>query len=227
MTELEIYLQPPDFDVINFERKTSESHIGNIIKHFNGTEQEKCVYNEDLKGFDLALIGVTEERGSLQNEGVNTAPDNIRKYLYSLFSHWKNLKLVDMGNIKKGNNIEDTYFALSEVVSELIKIRTIPVILGGSQDLTFANYFAYRNLKRIVNITSVDSRFDLGTSEEDVNTHSWLSKIILHQPNFLFNFTNIGYQTYLVNKESIQLMKELFFDAYRLGEVRSNLGLTP
>jgi hypothetical protein len=50
-----------------------------------------------------------------------------------------------------------------------------------------------------------------------------LSKIILYQPNYLFNFSNIGYQTYFVDPAAIELMQKLFFDSYRLGLVRSNM----
>jgi hypothetical protein len=82
---------------------------------------------------------------------------------------------------------------------------------------------AYENMGQIINIAAIDSSFDLGNAEENFNSRSYLSKIILHQPNFLFNYTNIGYQTYFVDQDAIQLMKNLFFDVYRLGEIRSDI----
>jgi hypothetical protein len=51
----------------------------------------------------------------------------------------------------------------------------------------------------------------------------FLSKIILHEPNFLFNYTNIGYQSYFVDSRAIELMKQMSFDIYRLGDVRADL----
>jgi len=50
-----------------------------------------------------------------------------------------------------------------------------------------------------------------------------LAKIILHQPNYLFNFSNIGYQSYFVSTEEIDLISKLYFDAYRLGEIQNNM----
>ena len=47
--------------------------------------------------------------------------------------------------------------------------------------------------------------------------------IILHQPNYLFNYTNIGYQTYFVDQDAVRLMKKMFFDTYRLGFVNRNI----
>jgi hypothetical protein len=50
-----------------------------------------------------------------------------------------------------------------------------------------------------------------------------MSKIIVEKPNNLFNFSNIGFQTYFNAQEEIDLMDKLFFDAYRLGEVINNI----
>jgi len=177
----------------------------------------------DLENTKLAIFGINEERGSINNAGCANAPDEVRKYFYPLFAHWNSVKIADLGNIKNGHTVDDTYFAIREVVSELLKNNIIPIIIGGSQDLTYANYLAYENIGRVINIASVDPVFDLGHDEHELNANSWLSRIILHQPNFLFNFTNIGYQTYFVDQDSLVLMKNLYFDVNRLGNVRANL----
>jgi hypothetical protein len=52
-----------------------------------------------------------------------------------------------------------------------------------------------------------------------------MSKIITDKPNNLFNFSNIGYQSYFNAQEEIDLMDRLFFDAYRLGEITSDISL--
>ena len=119
--------------------------------------------------------------------------------------------------------VQDTTVAASTVITELIQNNIVPVILGGSQDLTFANYQAYRNLGQIINIVAVDPMFDIGKSEDEVNSRSYLSNIILHQPNYLFNYANIGYQSYFIDQDALRLMKNLMFDTYRLGIVRQNL----
>ena len=144
-------------------------------------------------------------------------------FLQSFSVNNSNIRIADLGNIKRGFEINDTYFAVKSVVAELIQNKIIPVIIGGGQDLTFANYQAYESLGQIINIVQIDSSFDLGESEEENSSRSYVSKIITHQPNYLFNFTNIGYQTYFVDQDAIDLMKNLFFDTYRLGIVRADL----
>jgi formiminoglutamase len=177
----------------------------------------------DYTSADIVLLGVCEDRNAVNNEGCSLAPDFVRRYLYQLFPGAFDPKIVDLGNIKSGFTVTDTYFAVSSVVTEMIEKNIIPVILGGSQDLTFANYQAYHNLGQIINIVSIDSTFDLGKSESEINSRSFLSSIILHQPNYLFNYANIGYQTYFIDQDALALMKNLMFDTYRLGFVRQNI----
>jgi arginase family enzyme len=176
-----------------------------------------------LIDFDIALLGVKESRNAATNHGCEKAPDEIRKYFYKLFPGDYQPKIVDLGNIKAGDTINDTYYALNAVVAHLLANKVIPVIIGGSQDLTLANYKAFETNGQIINIVSVDSKFDLGHAESDLSSESFLSKIILHQPNYLFNYINLGYQTYFVDQEAIDLMDSLYFEAYRLGDVRKDL----
>ena len=65
----------------------------------------------------------------------------------------------------------------------------------------------------------------MGKQDEGVKANSYLSKIVLDEPNNLFNFSNIGYQTYYNSQEEIDLIEKLYFDAYRLGEISNNIEL--
>ena len=180
----------------------------------------------DLENVQLALLGIKEERGAIDNHGCCDGIDYIRKAFYQLFNHWGDLKIVDLGDIKTGNEIGDTYYAVNQVLTELMKNHIVPIIIGASQDMTYPMYQVYEPMGRLVNITAIDPLFDIGNDNEQLNSHSYLSHIILHQPNFLFNFTNIGYQSYYVDNESIELMKQLLFDSYRLGSMKQNIELT-
>ena len=40
-----------------------------------------------------------------------------------------------------------------------------------------------------------------------------------------FNYSTVGYQTYFNSQDEIELMERLFFEAYRLGEVTSDISL--
>ncbi len=174
----------------------------------------------DLNDVDIAIIGVEEDRKSEDNLGSGKGLNQVREKLYNLFLGNWTTTIADLGNIKKGNSVKDTHFAVIEVVSELLKKNIIPIIIGGGQDITYANYRAYDTLEQVVNLVAVDSMFDLGNLEDELSSRSYLSKIIMQKPNNLFNYCNIGYQTYLNSQEEIKLLDELNFDTYRLGDAK-------
>ncbi|RZK43768.1 MAG: arginase [Pedobacter sp.] len=181
------------------------------------------------KRYDIAIFGVNDDRGSKTNYGCSLAAEHFRDQFYLLNEGAFGSKIVDLGNIIAGNELSDTYFAIKTVVEELIKLHILPIIIGGGQDLTYAQYMAYENLEQKVDLVVVDSRFDLDEDQhEGVETtaSSYLSKIFLHQPNYLFNYSNIGYQTYFVNQDSLKVMDKLYFDVHRLGEFVQDISLT-
>lgn len=175
----------------------------------------------DLKDVSIAIFGVKEGRRTVGNDGCGEGLINIRKEFYKLFQGNWSAKVVDLGNVEQGNSVEDTYFAVSQISQSLLKQNIIPVIIGGGQDITYAAYRAYDNLEQTVNLVAVDSRFDIGNIDDELTATSFLSKIIMEAPNNLFNYSNIGYQTYYNSQEEIQLLQKLYFDAFRLGEVRN------
>ncbi len=179
----------------------------------------------DLENVQIAILGVLEGRNAVDNLGTGKSFENIRKYLYQMFpGNWFS-NIVDLGNIPKGETVEDTYFAVKEILSFLIKKNITPIIIGGSQDITYANYRAFDHLDKTVNLAVVDNRFDLGELEDTINSQNYLHKIVMEKPNNLFNFSNIGFQTFFNSQEEIDLVDQLYFDAYRLGEVANDIGL--
>lgn len=178
----------------------------------------------ELKSTDqIAILGVLEDRGNKENMGAAMSPNVFRSYFYKLYKGIGFDNIIDLGNIKPGNSLSDTYFAVTETVSQLMKNGVIPIIIGGSKDLAYANFLAYEKLEQTVNHTSIDSAFNIGDSSQEINSKNFLSKIVLHQPNYLFNFSNIGYQSYFVSRNEINLIDSLFFDTYRLGMVRADI----
>ena len=214
------YLCPVDDTVLAHLMVQSDQTLGNHI-----AIHSKQNGIPDLKGVRIAIVGVEEGRRAIDNEDTGQGISEIRKQIYQLFPGSWITKIADLGNIRQGNTVEDTYFALSELLSSLLKQNIIPIIIGGGQDLTYANYRAYDSLEQTVNVVSIDNKFDFGTIQDGVTSKSYLSSIVMEKPNNLFNFSNIGYQTFFNPQEEIDLINDLFFDAYRLGEVVNNIEL--
>lgn len=177
----------------------------------------------DLENVQIAIVSVNENRLAEGYEDEFLNFNKIRRSFYSLFPGNWHLNIADLGSIEKGETVEDTYFALQSLVKELLKKNIIPVILGGSQDLIYAQYRAYDFVEQMVNLVNIDSKFDLGDAEKPISSKSYIGKIVVNKPYNLFNYSNVGYQTYYNSQEEIGLMERLFFDAFRLGEVSNNI----
>ena len=177
----------------------------------------------DLANVNIAIVGVLENRNDVNYIGEEFQLNEIRKALYGLFPGSWGATVADLGDINKGETVEDTYFALKTTIGILVKKNIIPINIGGTQDLTYANYRAYDDITPMVNIVNVDCKFDLGDSAKPIKNNSFVGKIILDEPYNLFNYATIGYQTYFNSQEEIDLMDKLYFEAYRLGQVSNDI----
>ncbi len=199
------------------------SHLGSKIEFY-------AVDFPDIEQkTDLAIIGVQDDRNAIGNPGCALGPDYVREKLYRLNEGNYTSKIVDLGNIRQGATVIDTYIALKTVVSELIRKDILPVIIGGGQDLTYAQYLAYGELEQKVDLVIVDAYFDIDDDDSGdtiaTTSASYLNKIFLHEPNYLFNYSNLGYQTYFASQDSLRVMDKLFFDVHRLGELSGQVAV--
>lgn len=210
--EIEQYLKPLPPETVEYQACRYGAHI----KPY--TENAFPV----LDGVNVAIIGVCEDRNSADNQGCATAPDKIREALKRL-SFIEGVSVADIGNIIPGEKASDTYHALAFIVSKLLEKKIVPVVLGGSQDLTYANYLAYEPRQQTVNLVCIDRTLDLGPEQNEISSASYLNKIIRHEPNLIFNFSLLGYQTHFINPAEASLLNNMYFDLYRLGQLHGNL----
>lgn len=216
-----------DFDFLNPVNEELLDEISHLNAQCIGAQMRLHTERSglpDLEGVNVAIFGVRETRRAVRKAD---APDffGLRSQLYRLYPGNWGLRLADLGDIEAGATVEDTYFAVQSLVESLIKQDVIPVILGGTQDIVYAQYRAYDKLDQMVNLVNIDRKFDLGDAEKMISSESYVGKIVIDKPYNLFNYTTVGYQTYFNSQEEIELMERLFFEAYRLGEVTSDLSL--
>lgn len=211
MKDISIYFTPVELDKFKFE----EDQIGSkIIKnqiHFPEIKKNSCV-----------IFSVPEFRGSYL-EVSNKIKSKFRNDFYGHYfgGEW-GFNLYDLGEILPGKELTDTYYAVANVVAELVKLDAIPVIIGGSQDLIFSVYKGYEKLEQLINICSIDYALDLGEPNTEVKSNGYLSQILLNRPCYLFNHANIGLQIPFVSPKQLELFDKLYFDICRLGEFNNS-----
>ncbi|MEC7173904.1 MAG: formimidoylglutamase [Bacteroidota bacterium] len=176
----------------------------------------------ELKDCSVAIVGLSEIRNAFFPTDKYKL-DDFRKSFYRLFPGNWNFKICDLGDLPNGASPEDTYFALKEICIHLRQLNIVSVFIGGSHDLIFPMYQSYQAIDQLVNIISVDNQFDFSQEEELISGRSYMSRIIMEQPNFLYNYTNLGYQSYYIAQEELDLMEKLHFDSLRLGVILDNV----
>jgi len=206
------------FDPVNealLQMKSDASFFGSNIKIFSSDFP-------DLDKVNVALFNISESRGTKSNIASEKGADEIRKKLYSLKKGNVKPNIADLGTLRSGETLEDTYLRLKEVGELLMQMNIIPVIVGGSQDLDYGQFLSYENSGKLISMLTVDAFIDMSGNKEEQSKHH-IHRILVHQPNIIFNYSHLGFQSYLNDQEVINVLEKLHFETYRLGRVRESL----
>jgi formiminoglutamase len=206
------YLDPLNIREISNDEEYKDGQIGGLVDAY---EEEF----PDLLNSDIVLVGCREERGAQRSRSVLNGPDTIRRQFYQLY-HWhSDLRIQDIGNIKTGSTLLDTYAALRSVISELIGLGKTVIILGGSHDLTLAQYQSYVTRKKLIEVTCVDALIDINI-ESPLKSENFLMELLTDEPNFIHHYNHIGFQSFYVHPRMLETMDKLRFDCFRVGRVK-------
>lgn len=173
----------------------------------------------DHEGMDIALLGLSEYRGGNATSNTSSA-DEVRGQLYGLKKGYGDYGIIDLGNFRNGPTLEDTYLRLKEVCAYLMEKSIIPILFGGSHDLDLGQYYAYESAEKLISVLNIDNAMDF---DGERNSSNHIGKIFKHSPNYLFGYCHLGYQSYLTDQKSIELLDKLSFESIRLGVVKEDI----
>lgn len=214
MYDLYEFLTPVNKADINDDKGYNENQLASFIK----------IYEEefpDLTGIDIVIAGINEFRGDGFIAEENAA-DAVRRQLYQLYSWHKDISIADVGNIKCGATLADTFASIKTVIGELLQSNKTVILIGGSHDNTLGQYYAYRDLKKIIEATVIDATIDL-KSESPVRSQNFLMEMLTSEPNVIKHYNHIGFQSYFVHPRMLETMDKLRFDCYRLGKAKEQI----
>ena len=152
----------------------------------------------------------SETRGAGHHAGQCQAPDEVRKKLYHLKRGTGSYRIVDLGNLKPGVDLDETYVRLSEVCRMLLE-ENVPIIIGGSHDLDYGQYWAYERMEKLISLLNIDAFLDLEDRHGIQPDRRHIHKILLHEPNYLLSYTHLAYQSYLIDPSSIGVFGKALF----------------
>jgi formiminoglutamase len=208
------FLDPISLAEISLDTGYRESQIGKVIK----------IYEDefpDLEEVQIVLVGCGEQRGAalLHQSGAANA---VRNEFYNLY-HWhQDIRLADIGNVKIGKTLNDTYAALKMIVQELVSVGKLVVILGGSHDLTLPQYYAFSDEKRLIDAVGVDAVIDINI-DSPFRSDNFLMELLTAEPNYMRHYNHIGFQSYFVHPRMLETMDKLRFDCFRVGNVKERI----
>ena len=217
MITLQDFFDPIDISSIVEIKKDEKSRFVNKIKFLS-----EGVTEEEIAKQKIAIIGVGTSKRKQKKISV---PDLVRRQLYSLYLPY-NIGIIDLGNLKIGKNKSDILYGIREVVSFLISKKVIPVIIGEEDNLPFGSYLSYEEIKKPVNLLSVDSTITLKQKNIELDEIHYLPRIVLRNKNSLFNYSLLGYQSYYVSPEDLNTLSRLYFDTIRLGVLQGDINET-
>lgn len=206
------FLEPIHLAEISDDEGYKDTQIG---KHILVHEDEL----PDITQADLVIVGCGEMRGMGFQYTNQDAPNKIRAQFYKLYYWHTEVTVADLGNIKIGASIPDSYAAVRMVVTELIQMGKKVLILGGSHDITTPQYAAYGSMNKIIDAVSVDARINLDM-DSLAPADTFLVDMFTGIPNHLKHYTHMGFQSYFMHPHMLDTINKLGFDCYRVGRVK-------
>ncbi len=215
MLDLIEFLEPVAVHELNDDEGYTD---GQMAKHIAIYEDEL----PDIDNIDIILLGIKETRGHGFFESENNAANIIRKHLYQLHCWHTEVRIADFGNVKIGASIKDSYAAIKTVVAELIRRNKTVLLIGGSHDITLAQYEAYIELNQQIEATGIDAMIDL-RGESPIRSQNFLMDMLTNEPSMVKHYNHIGFQSYFVHPRMLETMDKLRFDCYRVGTVTADI----
>lgn len=209
------FLSPVNLFEISDDEGYKDGQLGKII----------TVYEEefpDLTDAQIVLVGCGEQRGSGRVGGESEAPAAIRRNFFDMYYWHQDIRVADIGNIKAGATFADSYAALKTVIKELAGDGKTVIILGGSHDLTLAQYYACADNKKLIEASCADALIDLNI-DSPFRHENFLMEMLTGEPNYLRHYNHIAFQSYYVHPRMLETMDKLRFDCFRVGHVKESI----
>lgn len=173
--------------------------------------------SHEIEKDGVTLIFCSDERGC----GCDEMPKDfsqIRRYLYHLSQNEIMLNIGDLGDVISGKTLEDTHYAVEELVLKCLEEGSLPVVIGGGVDMSVAVYQALARYTSPQVYTQINAQIHLGNTELPTSEYNALSQILTHKKSPKIYY-HLAYQRHLNEKPSIQLLQDLEAEAVGLSKL--------
>ena len=205
----------PNSDLFYSRGDRNDPRLGEVV-----SSSEK-----DYDAAEIVILGCPQDEGVRRNNGrtgAAEAPDAIRRQFYKLTTFNIRTRIFDTGNVALGDSLEETHANLTEVVEQLLRDGKRVIVLGGGNDISYADGAAMSaafgpDMWIGVN---VDAHLDVRIAEER-NSGTPYRQLLderLLRPEL---FYEVGYQTHFASPIYYDYIRELGVNRISLELLRS------
>jgi formiminoglutamase len=191
----------------------------------NDVRLGEIVPNETYENAEIVILGCPQDEGVSRNKGrlgAKLAPDKIREQFYKLSNFGIKKKIHDLGNTIIGNTLEATHETQTKIVEQVLRDGKRLIILGGGNDISFADGLAMANVFEDNWIAiNIDQHFDV-RADEVRNSGTPYRQLL--DGNFLKgeNFYEVAYQTQANSPIYFDYLQKLGVNCLSIEQIRSN-----
>ena len=149
----------------------------------------------DLSEVDIILVGVNDMRGAGIPSTTGNAAMAIRNEFYRLHYWYPDIKITRYRGCENRIILSDTHAALKTVLQEMLRLGKPVVVIGGSHDLTLAQYEACGLQHMVIDATGIDARINPEGRKPDTVKISLLD-MLTSEPNMVRHYSHIAFQSY-------------------------------
>ncbi|MGC8653089.1 MAG: formimidoylglutamase [Candidatus Kryptoniota bacterium] len=222
-------LEQPDPSLFYRRNEHGDIRFGEIV-HTNPQEISSLIEaGLSQKSNCAVIIGFPYDEGTIRNQGragAASGPDFIRKAFYRLTPTRStgmssiSVNLFDAGNISIGMKLEDALAKLEEIVTYFLHVGFTPIVLGGSNDLSYADFRACNNIFKECGAINVDSHLDLREYPNGITSGSPYRMLIDSYILKGVNLVEYGIQEFVNSMDHLVFAKEKGASVVTLSELR-------
>ncbi|MBL7829637.1 MAG: hypothetical protein JNK41_01315 [Saprospiraceae bacterium] len=181
----------------------------------------KLLIDSPTRSIGKSILINGSDNYSLENIKIAIISDkhagNIhwRKSFYQLFNHFPDLKIADLGSLRK-NSTE----CLTPVIKELLASGIFPIVIAQDESLSESMFVSYKTFGEWLKLLIVDEKVRYSKSK---NKKNYVNKLVEEGIRSYIMPSILGYQIHFTDPQTLDFVNSFFVDQVRLGNLTNNL----
>ena len=208
-------LAPASEDVFSTRGDPNDVRFGDVVR-------------TDPEAYALAravILGCPQDEGVRRNRGrvgARRAPAEIRRalYRYPVSEDHQDLALMDVGDVRLAETLEETHERLLRTVRSLLQDGKKVVVLGGGNDISYPDCRALRAIARLPLVLNIDRHLDV-RADTPRNSGTPYRQLLEEGTIIPSLFHEVGINSYGNSPTYLQYVRDAGAHIHLLGDLRA------